>query len=308
MESQPTPINSREKAPRRLPAAASSAAMALEEHLLWPAGEALWAILEIVKWPLERVVWALRKSVIWPLEDRASTLSGRTRALSFGVVVLLAALAGAGALLWAATESPHAPVATKAAAPSRPLAVAKPAAPAAPAAPTLHGVPPVFKPAASAAASAVGSGKAIESSAANSAAASSAASSEVATSGASSSSAAQTSVLDGPPAGPAAISVAREFAGAFVLYETGRDEATVRKAFRQTATQELSRSLLRRPPRLPASVTVPKAKVLNVVAGPSHSGVYSLSVSLLRVGVTSELRLEMEELKNKRWQVTDVLG
>jgi hypothetical protein len=82
----------------------------------------------------------------------------------------------------------------------------------------------------------------------------------------------------------------------------------VRKAFGQTATPELSHSLLRRPPRLPANVTVPKAKVVNVVAGPSHGGVYSLSVSLLRVGVTSELRLEMEQLKNKQWQVTNVLG
>jgi hypothetical protein len=308
MDSQPNPISSGEKAGRRLPAIATNAAMALEEHLLWPAGDALRAIAEIVKWPFERIAWALRKSVIWPVEDRAGTLSGRTRALSFGAVVLLAALAGAGALLWAATESPHAPVATEAAAPSRPLAVAKPATPATPAAPTLHGVAPVFKPAKTAAASAVGSGKAIESSAAGSASASSAASSAVATSSASSPSTAQTSVLDGPPAGPAAISVAREFAGAFVLYETGRDDATVHKAFGQTATQELSRSLLRRPPRLPANVTVPKAKVVNVVAGPSHGGVYSLSVSLLRVGVTSELRLEMEQLKNKQWQVTNVLG
>ena len=42
--------------------------------------------------------------------------------------------------------------------------------------------------------------------------------------------------------------------------------------------------------------------------GPSREGVYTLSVSLLRVGATSELRLEMERLKHKGWRVTNVLG
>jgi hypothetical protein len=53
---------------------------------------------------------------------------------------------------------------------------------------------------------------------------------------------------------------------------------------------------------------VPKAKVLNVVPAPSLGGVYPVSVSLLRVGLTSELRLEMEELKGEGWRVTNVLG
>ena len=65
---------------------------------------------------------------------------------------------------------------------------------------------------------------------------------------------------------------------------------------------------MRRPPRLPANVTVPQAKVVNVVAAPSHGRDYPVSVSLLRVGITSELRLEMEQLKDKGWQVTNVLG
>ena len=82
----------------------------------------------------------------------------------------------------------------------------------------------------------------------------------------------------------------------------------MRKAFDASASPELSRSLLRRPPRLPANVTVPKAKVVNIVAAPSHGRVYPVSVSLLRVGVTSELRLEMEQLQDKSWQVTNVLG
>ena len=53
---------------------------------------------------------------------------------------------------------------------------------------------------------------------------------------------------------------------------------------------------------------VPRAKVVNVVAGPSKDSVYPVSVSLLRVGATSELRLEMEQGVGKKWQVTNVLG
>ncbi|HEY8501513.1 MAG TPA: hypothetical protein VIL21_02405, partial [Solirubrobacterales bacterium] len=119
---------------------------------------------------------------------------------------------------------------------------------------------------------------------------------------------ASTSTVKGPPAGPAAIAVARKFAGAFVVYETGGDQSTVRKAFAATATPQLTKALLKRPPRQPAGVKVPKAKVLNIVPAPSRGEVYPLSVSLLRVGATSELRLEMEQLKNKEWRVTNVLG
>ena len=118
--------------------------------------------------------------------------------------------------------------------------------------------------------------------------------------------------------------MARRFAGAFVLYETGRDTATVKSAIRETATPDLAKALLERPPRLPANVKVPEAKVLNIVAGPKHGDTYNLSVSLLRVGVTSELRLDMRktaagkasakagagsaESDKGRWLVTDVLG
>jgi hypothetical protein len=112
----------------------------------------------------------------------------------------------------------------------------------------------------------------------------------------------------GRPAPKAAKKVARRFAEAFVVYEVGGIDTKVRKAFGQTTTKQLSRSLLRRPPRQPASVKVPRAKVVNVVAGPSKGKVYTVSVSLLRVGVTSELRLEMEQGVGKKWQVTNVLG
>ena len=54
---------------------------------------------------------------------------------------------------------------------------------------------------------------------------------------------------------------------------------------------------------------VPKAKVLNIVSGPKQGDTYNLSVSLLRVGVTSELRIDMQrDKKTGEWRVTDVLG
>jgi hypothetical protein len=129
------------------------------------------------------------------------------------------------------------------------------------------------------------------------------------TAGDSSSAQATATASEAVPAGPAATKVGRRFADAFVLYETGRSDARVRTAFAATATPELSRSLLRRPPRLPANVKVPKAKVLNLVPGPQHGDTYTLSVSLLRVGITSELRIDMQrDKKTGEWRVTDVLG
>jgi hypothetical protein len=116
------------------------------------------------------------------------------------------------------------------------------------------------------------------------------------------------SELSGPPAPKAAKRVARHFAEAFVVYETGGVDAKVRSSFRHTTTKQLSKALLQRPPRQPAAVKVPQAKVVTVVAGPSKGSVYEVSVSLLRVGVTSELRLAMEQGLGKKWQVTNVLG
>jgi hypothetical protein len=111
------------------------------------------------------------------------------------------------------------------------------------------------------------------------------------------------------PAGPPAAKIAHQFAGAFVLYEIGRKTSQVETTFNETATPRLAHELLRRPPRQPAGVKVPKAKVLNVVAGPHKGNTFTLSVSLLRVGVTSELRLEMQRNpKTGVWQVADSLG
>jgi hypothetical protein len=293
MENDPTPINARPK--RRPPEAVEGLSLALREHLLWP------------------------------VEDRLLGLGDRGRAAVAGGAVVLAlgfaiggyALTGSGGSEPAASSSvavvsepnPHsAPVAPA------PTPEAKPE-------PTLHGAAPVFEPAEGQ--EKVGQSKGVESAATPAATEAntgnpatdtitstpaSPAATAARSAGATTSSAQTADLPDGPPAGPAAIAVARKFASAFVVYETGGNEDTVRKGFGATATPELTKALMRRPPHQPAGIEVPQAKVLNIVPAPSHGTIYPLSVSLLRVGVTSELRLEMERLKNQGWRVTNVLG
>ena len=288
MENDPTPINARPK---------------------WRPPEAF-----------EDVSLALREHLIWPLEDRLLGLGDRGRAAVAGGAVVLALGLGIGAYSLAGSGGSEPTSAPVAAVPEK----TAPVAPRAPAAepepdpePTLHGAAPVFKPAPPEGQAKVGESEGVESAPETSGANTGDPATDTISSspaarpaGASSSASAATSAstVDGPPAGPAAIAVARKFAGAFVVYETGGDEGTVRKAFGTTATPELTKALMRRPPHQPAGVKVPQAKVLNVVPAPSHGTVYPLSVSLLRVGVTSELRLEMEQLKNQGWRVTNVLG
>ncbi len=260
--------------------------------------------------PFERADYGLRKRVVWPLQDRAETIATPARALSAVGVALLVVGAVAAGLIAASPDRPSQPAATRVVAASPP-AVSEPEPKATPE-PTLKGAAPVFEPAEPAQTSEVDPAKAIVRSApAESSAEAEGPSSS--SSAAASSSAAQTSKsnaaeIDGPPASPEAIAVARDFATAFVLYETGETDSVVRDAFGETATATLSRALLKRPPRLPANVEVPKAKVVNVVPAPSHGAVYPVSVSLLRVGLTSELRLDMEQRKGEGWRVTNVLG
>jgi hypothetical protein len=287
-------------------AAVSDSIWAAQDRLRTGLGSAFRAPADGLGRAFERVAYPFQEKLVWPLEDRAATMGGPARALSTGAVILIAAGAGVAGLVWAAPDGPHKTAATEVAAVSAPPVESK--APAKQAAePTLQGAAPVFKPAKAEVASEVDPAKAIVKSAPAESAAKSSSSSEASTSTVSSTSAKAASV-DGPPAGPEAISVARDFAGAFVLYETGDSAPGVRKAFGKTATPALAKALLRRPPRLPANVTVPKAKVVNVVPAPSHGSTYPVSVSLLRVGLTSELRLEMEQLKGDGWRVTNVLG
>lgn len=291
MENDPTPINARPK--RRPPEAIEDLSLALREHLLWP------------------------------LEDRLLGLSDRGRTAVAGAAVALALGIGIGGYsLSTGGDSQPAEVGPVAVVSKRtpPPTVATPAPKPEPE-PTLQGATPVFVPPKGDATSKVGESEAIDSPAPPAATAANtgnpatdtiSSSPSAQTAGASTSSAgaagASTAEVDGPPAGPAAVAVARKFAETFVEYETGGDEAALREAFGATATPELTKALMQRPPRQPAGVEVPKAKVLNVVPAPSHGKIYPLSVSLLRVGTTSELRLEMEQLKDQGWRVTNVLG
>jgi hypothetical protein len=104
-----------------------------------------------------------------------------------------------------------------------------------------------------------------------------------------------------------AMDTARDFAGAFVLYEVGRSNAKVRKAFRLTATPALAKALADRPPRLPESVKVPTAKVQNVVLGTESGRTVEASVALLRLGDLSELRLTLTR-RAGAWKVSEVRG
>ncbi len=265
---------------------------------------------------LEDLSLAVRDRVLWPLQDRFLGLDDAARAAVAGGAVVLALAIGVGGYSLASSGSDSAsapPVALK----SEPVpapAAAEPAPKPAPD-PTLQGATPVFKApeqdktskldgsqAVAAEAPAAGGGANTGNPATDTIS-----SSPAATAAAAGATASRASV-EGPPAGPAAVAVARKFAGAFVVYETGGDTATVRKAFKATAVPQVTKALLQRPPRQPAGVEVPKAKVLNVVPAPSHDRIYPVSVSLLRVGATSELRLEMEQLKSKQWRVVNVLG
>lgn len=263
---------------------------------------------------LEDLSLALRDRVVWPLEDHYRSFSREGRAIVAGGAVIVAIALGIGgySLVSSGGEEP-APVAQVVATAPAPEPPADKPAPKPEPEPTLQGATPVFKAPAGeqdAKVSAVQPTEADAASAASTAksgnAATDAISSDPAAPGAAAS--AVDAGVDGPPAGPAAIAVARKFADAFVVYETGGEKSVVRKAFRATAVPEVTRALMERPPRQPAGVEVPKAKVLNVVPAPSHDRIYPVSVSLLRVGATSELRLEMEQLKNKKWRVTNVLG
>lgn len=274
--------------------------------MVWGGVDALRTVADVAKWPFERAAWAIERGLVWPLEERTGDWSGPLRAAGVAAVALLAVGAGVFGLIWASgSGGGSAPQTRQASAPVVAPVVSAVASKEAlaQAAPVLKGAPPDFTPKVSAEAKEAGGGSAAKGP--SEPPESAAATKETATSASAGATAASKVV----PAGPAAAKVARQFAGAFVVYETGRSDAKVRTTFAATATPELSHSLLRRPPRLPANVKVPKAKVLNLVPGPQHGDTYTLSVSLLRVGVTSELRIDMQrDKKTGEWRVTEVLG
>jgi len=278
--------------------------------VVWGGAEVLRGIVEVIKWPFERAIWAIERGFVWPLEERTGDWEPPLRVLGVAVLALLAAGAGVLGLVWASGSggggtSPAPEASTP---PAAPIVRQAPQPAAATAAPVLQGAKPDFADAPQSSVSKNSAASAESTAATNGSTAGSGSTAEVAKS-------ASSSAGDSPgasavkPAGPPAAKIARQFAGAFVLYEIGRKTSQVETTFNQTATPRLAHELLRRPPRQPAGVKVPKAKVLNVVAGPHKGDTFTLSVSLLRVGITSELRLEMQRnLKTGVWQVADSLG
>jgi hypothetical protein len=287
----------------------ANAAFAVEERVVWGGADVLRALAEAVKWPFERLVWAIERGLVWPLQERTGSWSPPVRAVGAIALAVLAAGAGVFGLIWASgSGGGGASPAQQAAAPlAAPIVRQAPQPAPTPTAPVLQGAKPDFTAEPEGGAS-KSSGEVASS---ESAAASSGSTAEVAKSAttATADGADTSSTAAAKPAGPAATKVARQFAAAFVLYEIGHKAPAVRSAFAATATPQLTRELLQRPPRQPAGVEVPKAKVLNVVAGPHHGSTYTLSVSLLRVGVTSELRLDMQrDAKSGEWRVVRALG
>lgn len=284
------------------------AAFAVEERVVWGGADVLRGIADVIKWPFERAIWAVERGFVWPLEERSGDWSASVRVLGIAVLALLAAGAGVLGLVWASGNgsggnSPAAETGASIAAPvvrhaTPPAAVA--------AAPVLQGAKPNF---ADAPQGGVSKSASTESTVAPSGSTTGTGSTAEVVKSANSSASDSASTVAVKPAGPPATTVARQFAGAFVLYEIGRKTSQVETIFSETATPRLAHELLRRPPRQPAGFKVPKAKVLNVVAGPHKGDTFTLSVSLLRVGVTSELRLEMQRNpKTGVWQVADSLG
>ena len=258
-------------------------------------------MLEVVRWPFERATWTAERRVVWPLGERAAGRGISGSSLAVGAALAATCAVAAVAIVAGGSSSEESTVA------EAPTSVAvEQSAPTAKPAPVLHGAAPDFTPEGGDATKVANRDTVIASKPDAGAPGSSSSSSSSSSSAVATPSSVDRTAVD---PGPAAIEVARRFSGAFVLYETGDDGSQVRAAFDATASPRLTQALLRRPPRLPANVKVPKAKVLNVVPGPRHGNTFTLSASLLRVGVTSELRIDVQrDDASGEWQVTDVLG
>ncbi len=270
-------------------------AWALEERFAWRGADLLRRAFDTLKWPFERFVWVIERRLIWPLQERAGGWDQPSLAAGAGA---LAAVAVGVVLLAVVSTSGSGPGQEQAAAPARAVvaSVPPPSPATVPATPALQGAPPSFRSAESTDATAITGATATEAS-----------NGTTATDGTGGDSGAAASSAKPVPAGPVAMSVARRFAEAFVFYEIGERQARARTVFEETATLRLAGALGERPPRLPENTKIPQARVLNLVPGPRRGKAYTVSVSLLRVGVTSELRLELKK-SNGAWLVTDVRG
>ena len=259
------------------------------------------ALVEVVRWPFERIAWAVEHWLVWPIQEETALWSRPVRAGALaGVVVLAAAGVAAGVAVsnpssgGGSSESP-----VEASPPRRGSRRPTPGAPPRRRArrrervrpgPSSTARAPTSRPSPAAASRSRGRRR-------------TAAAAQAATGAKAGAATAVTGRrrLDrrapgagrrrprGDRGGPQVLRRLRP------LRDRPRHRRRSKRSSRETATPDLAQALLKRPPRLPANVKVPKAKVLNIVAGPKQGDTYTLSVSLLRVGVTSELRIDMQK-------------
>ena len=271
---------------------------ALQEGVFWRASDVGRALADDARWPFERIAWAVRRYLVWPVVDLFGNRGALGRSgLAATVLIAGGAAAFGGAQL--ADRSEPAPAMQQVAQVTAPVAEVENRVPnpvaadpePEPTGPVLQGVAPTFEPV---------SNEDGEDAGATSTADDSSADSDSGDEDAAN--------VPDPESVPQPLAVARRFAAAFVSYEIGEGISEARTVFRETASPALAKALADRPPRQPASVEVPKAKVLNIVPGPRRDKMLAVSVSLLRLGATSELRLDLERTDEGNWLVGDVRG
>ena len=273
------------------------AAWAFEERVVWAGADAARAGADAARWPFERLYYTFEDKVLWPLQDAYRGSSRQARRTAVAAVAAAALGAGAaGALSGAPATGPSDPAPVAALSAPAPTAAPTPAPVEAtgPAAPVLQGAVPEFEPAAGTPAS-------------RAAAEAPASPAQSGARGAAAEAPIEVPTLT-PDQRRRPLPVARAFSEAFVLYEIGLNGPEVREIFRLSAVPPLAKALNERPPRQPAGTEVPQAEVLNVVAGPASKDRVSVSTSLLRLGTTTELRLDLERSKQGIWRVMDVRG
>jgi hypothetical protein len=264
----------------------------------------LGGIADAVRWPFERAAWAVERGVLWPLQERLAgwSLPGHTAGAGALAAIAIAAVLAGVLLLPGGEPSPRERVAETA---RVAIATPQPQPAEKPHGPLLHGASPDFGVGRGVGVAQADGGAGDELNAGSSA--DPPAANDEGAQAEEGAAATASSKKEPVPAGPAAMKVARRFSEAFVFYEVGERPARAKTVFGETATAELATALGERPPRQPANAEVPKARVLNLVPGPRAGKAYTVSVSLLRVGLTSELRLELNK-RQGQWLVTDVRG
>lgn len=266
------------------------------------------AAADAVRWPFERAAWTVERRLLWPLQRRFAGWGapGRSAGVAALAAIAVGAVLVAVLILPGSGETPP----QQSTRPARVAIVApeRQAQSEQPQAPSLQGAPPHFGLGKGVGVSKSSDGEAGTADAESPSSSSDSTASAAATPVESETAASASSARNPVPAGPAAMKVARRFSEAFVFYEVGKRPERAKTVFGETATAQLAEALDDRPPRLPSSTKVPKAKVLNLVPGPRFGKDYTVSVSLLRVGTTSELRLTLQKEEDGEWSVAQILG